>query len=76
MARSKDLVKVAVIQSAPIFFDRVGSAQKAISLIQEASKEGANLILFPEAFIPCYPRGLTFGARVGSRSTEGRFQKK
>jgi nitrilase len=31
------------------------------------------LILFPEAFIPAYPRGLSFGMVVGSRSPEGRL---
>jgi len=30
------------------------------------------LILFPEAFIPAYPRGLTFGNVIGNRSPEGR----
>ena len=34
--------------------------------------QGARLILFPEAFIPCYPRGLGFGTVVGSRTTQGR----
>lgn len=29
-------------------------------------------MLFPEVFIPGYPRGLTFGTSVGNRSTEGR----
>lgn len=33
---------------------------------------GAKLIVFPESFIPCYPRGLTFGMDVGARSDEGR----
>src|SRR5262249_22631535 len=33
---------------------------------------GAELVLFPEAFIPGYPRGLSFGAIVGSRTAEGR----
>jgi nitrilase len=31
------------------------------------------LVLFPEAFIPAYPRGLSFGAVVGNRSPEGRL---
>ena len=29
-------------------------------------------MVFPEAFIPAYPRGLGFGTVVGSRSPEGR----
>lgn len=37
-----------------------------------AAKKGVKLVLFPEAFIPAYPRGLTFGMRIGSRSQRGR----
>ncbi len=66
-------VKTAVIQAAPILFDREASAAKACDLTAEAAAEGAQLILFPEAFIPAYPRGLSFGTVVGSRSPEGRL---
>ncbi len=41
-------------------------------MTQEAAAQGAKLILFPEAFIPAYPRGLTFGTVVGSRTSQGR----
>ncbi|MFZ8992883.1 MAG: nitrilase-related carbon-nitrogen hydrolase, partial [Candidatus Puniceispirillaceae bacterium] len=41
-------------------------------LTDEAAAQGAELILFPEVFIPGYPRGLSFGTVVGSRSNEGR----
>src|SRR5262249_60271760 len=34
--------------------------------------KGAKLVVFPEAFIGGYPKGIDFGARVGSRSPEGR----
>ena len=64
--------KVAVVQAAPVLFDREASVQKACRLTQEAADQGAKLVLFPEAFIPAYPRGLSFGAVVGSRSPEGR----
>jgi nitrilase len=66
-------VKVAVVQAAPILFDRDATVQKACQLISEAAAEGAQLILFPEAFIPAYPRGLSFGTVVGSRSPAGRL---
>jgi nitrilase len=71
---SKDFpkVKVAVIQAAPVLFDRDASVAKACLLTAEAATQGAKLILFPEAFIPAYPRGLTFGTVVGSRSPQGR----
>lgn len=53
-------------------FDREASVEKACRLTLEAAAQGAQLVLFPEAFIPAYPRGLGFGAVVGSRSAEGR----
>ena len=65
-------VKVAVIQAAPVLFNREASVEKACQLIQEAASQGAQILLFPEAFIPAYPRGLSFGMVVGSRSPEGR----
>lgn len=66
-------LKVAVIQAASVLFNREASVEKACRLTQEAAAQGAKLILFPEAFIPAYPRGLSFGAVVGSRSQEGRL---
>ena len=65
-------VNVAVVQVAPILFDRDATVEKACQLIQETTKEGAQFVLFPEAFIPAYPRGLSFGMVVGSRTPEGR----
>lgn len=66
-------VKVAVIQAAPVLFDREDSVEKACRLTQEAAAQGTKLILFPEAFIPAYPRGLSFGTVIGSRSPQGRL---
>jgi nitrilase len=65
-------VKVAVVQAAPVLFDREATVEKTCRLTAEAAAQGAQLILFPEAFIPAYPRGLTFGTVVGSRSPQGR----
>ncbi len=66
------IVTVAVVQAAPVLFDREATVSKACRLIQKAADEGAELVLFPEAFIPAYPRGLSFGMVVGSRKPEGR----
>jgi nitrilase len=65
-------IKVAVIQAAPVLFDREASVGKACRLTHEAAAQGVQLVLFPEAFVPAYPRGLSFGAVVGSRSAQGR----
>jgi nitrilase len=64
--------RVAVVQAAPVPFDRTRTLAKALALIAEAADQGAELIVFPEAFFTCYPKGLDFGARVGMRSPEGR----
>lgn len=70
--QEKKKLRVAVIQDSPVIMDKVNTLVKVEKLAGKASREGAELILFPEAFIPCYPRGLSFGAVVGSRTPEGR----
>jgi nitrilase len=66
--------KVAVVQAAPVVFDRERTLKKVHKLAAEASGMGAKLVVFPEAFVSAYPRGLDFGAVFGSRSEEGREQ--
>ena len=65
-------LKVAVVQASSVLFNREATIEKTCRLILEAARQDAKLILFPEAFIPAYPRGLSFGAVVGSRSSSGR----
>jgi nitrilase len=65
-------VRVAVVQAAPVLFDREATTEKALQLVEETAQNGAKLVLFPEAFIPAYPRGLSFGTVVGHRKPEGR----
>lgn len=72
MAKEFQSFKVAVVQAAPVFFNREATIEKTCSLILEAAAQDAKLILFPEAFIPAYPRGLSFGTVVGNRSAAGR----
>jgi len=67
-----ETIRVAVVQAAPVLFDRQATLEKTQRLIAETADQGAQLVLFPEAFIPCYPRGLSFGTVVGSRSPAGR----
>ncbi len=69
--------KVAVVQASPVVFDRERTVGKLESLTREAAQAGARIVLFPEAFVSGYPRGLDFGAVVGGRSDAGRadFQR-
>jgi nitrilase len=64
--------KVAVVQAAPVAFDRQRTLQKLARLAHDAAAQGAQLVLFPEAFVSAYPRGLDFGAVVGGRTDAGR----
>jgi nitrilase len=66
------LVRVAMVQAAPVAFDRDATLEKTRELIAQAAARGAQLIVFPEAFVSGYPRGLDFGVRVGSRTPAGR----
>lgn len=68
----KDTCKLAVVQAAPVMFDKTACIGKALKLINECTANGAELIVFPELFIPGYPYGMTFGFRVGSRNADGR----
>ena len=47
--------KVAVAHVAPVFLDKKATVAKALGLIQEAAQRGAQLIVFPESFIPGFP---------------------
>ena len=53
-------------------FDREATLARVRSLAGEAARKGARLVLFPEAFVSAYPRGLDFGAVVGARTEAGR----
>ena len=57
----KDTCRVAVVQAAPVMFDKAACTDKAVALIREAAANGAELIVFPELFVPGYPYGMPFG---------------
>lgn len=65
-------VKLAIVQDAPALFDLQKSLEKVRALAESASPQRPDILVFPEAFLPGYPRGLSFGTSVGSRSEEGR----
>jgi nitrilase len=60
------------VQAAPVGFDVVRTIDKIGDLTRDAAALGAKLVVFPEAFISAYPRGMSFGVVVGSRSPDGR----
>lgn len=66
------IIRAAVVQAAPIAFDRDATLNLVAELAADAAAQEAALVVFPEAFVSAYPRGLDFGARVGSRTPQGR----
>lgn len=68
----RESCRIAVVQAAPVMFDKAACTVKAVELIRAAAAEQAELIVFPELFIPGYPYGMTFGFTVGSRTAPGR----
>jgi nitrilase len=67
-----DIVRVAVVQASPEFFDTPAAVERVCRLTTEAAEKGARLVLFPEAYVGGYPWGLAFGTAVGGRSDPGR----
>ena len=64
--------KVAVVQATPVFFNIHATIDKLERLVAECARKGCQFVLFPESFIPGYPRKFTFGASVGLRTDAGR----
>jgi nitrilase len=50
-----NVIKAAAAQLSPVFLDKEKTVEKACSAILEAGKNGAKLIVFPEAFLSGYP---------------------
>jgi len=68
------MLKVSVAQLGSVLFDTPATLDRLESICRQAATEGAQLIVCPEALVGGYPRGLAFGAIVGSRSDAGRDQ--
>ncbi|MFM0140213.1 nitrilase-related carbon-nitrogen hydrolase [Caballeronia grimmiae] len=66
------VLRAAVVQTGSAMFDIERSLVKVEENVVKASKQGSELIVFPEAFVSAYPKGLHFGAPVGERTPEGR----
>ena len=48
-------IKVAISQKPPTLLNLEASLNKALETIEEAAQSGANIVVFPEAFLPGYP---------------------
>jgi len=66
------MVRVAAVQAGSIAFDTPATVAKLEKLVADGAERGAELLVFPEAFVGGYPKGHDFGAVIGSRTDAGR----
>jgi len=69
---SSSRVKVAAAQLGSILFDVPATLRKVEQTCRQAARAGVRLVVFPEALLGGYPKGVDFGSKVGSRSDAGR----
>ncbi|MFO1217169.1 MAG: carbon-nitrogen hydrolase family protein [Burkholderiaceae bacterium] len=69
---TQNKVRVAVVQAGAVPFDTQACVDKAVALIGRAAAQGAKVIVFPEAFIVGYPKGMSYGLVIGARDPVGR----
>src|SRR5450830_1575825 len=66
----------AVIQTSTVLLNTPATVERALELIKEAAAQGAQVVVFPEAFIGGYPKGADFHIYLGGRTPQGRAEFK
>lgn len=49
------MTQLAIVQTAPVFLNKAKTIELAVSKVEEAARNGVDLVIFTEAFIPGYP---------------------
>jgi nitrilase len=47
--------RAAAVQASSVFLDRDATIEKVEQIVKEAASRGADLVVFPESFIPAFP---------------------
>jgi len=61
----REPITVACVQVEPAIFDRAGTIERVRKRTAEAAAHGAQLVVFPETFIPAYPSSVWAKAFAG-----------
>jgi aliphatic nitrilase len=56
--------RVAAAHVAPVFLDTPATVDKACAMVEEAARHGAQLVAFPESYIPAFPVWLALQAPI------------
>ncbi len=72
---TKQNVKVAAVQAAPVFLDLQGTVDKTVSLIEQAAQQGCDLIVFPETWLPGYPWFIWLNTTMTNMKYFGRYNE-
>ena len=71
----REPVKVACAQVEPVLFDRAATIDRIAEVAGEVAGNGAQLVLFPETFIPVYPSNRWVRFLAGGQDTKSAFAK-
>jgi len=66
------VAKAAVVQAEPVWLDADATISKSVEFIERAAREGAEIIAFPEVFIPGYPWWIWLGDQKGKDADTAR----
>jgi predicted amidohydrolase len=67
--------RVAVAQASPVYLDRDATVAKGVSLIAEAAESGAQIVAFPESWVPGYPLWIYGAAAWGDEAAKRGFAR-
>ena len=67
------IVKIAACHTSPVFLNADKTTENALRLIDEAATQGANLVVFPESYIPGFPLFASTGAPIDNEGCFTRF---
>jgi len=72
---TKQIVKAAAVQAAPVFMDLNGAVAKTVKLIEQAAAQGCDLIVFPETWLPGYPWYIWLNTTMANMKYFGKYHE-